>query len=63
MIALAFLAGGAVFLGLRVWASADVTLALAAGLLVLIVGLSLLDVTQGARDRRTAYRRWREWDL
>ena len=62
MIPLAFLAGGAVFLALRAWASLDLIAALAGGLLVLVVVLSIADVVQQERDRRTAYQRWREWD-
>ena len=62
MIPLAFLAGGAVFLALRTWASFDLVAALAGGVFVLVVALSVVDVVQQERDRRVAYRRWREWD-
>lgn len=62
MIPLAFLAGGAVFLALRTWASLDLIAALAGGVLVLVVVLSIADVLQERHDRRTAYRRWNGWD-
>ena len=62
MIPLAFLVGGAVFLALRTWASFDLIAALAGGVFVLVVVLSIADVLQERRDRRVAYRRWREWE-
>jgi hypothetical protein len=61
MIVLTFLAGGASFLGLLVWGGQDLVIAMAGGLLVIVVLVSVVDVLQERHDRRTAYRRCREW--
>lgn len=62
MIALALLAGGAVFLAAHAWAGQDLVVAIGLALLVIVIGVSVVDVLQDIHDRRTAYRRWREWD-